>query len=589
MVTWILSVGWVAFAGVALGALALVVTFVHERQWRAVRVAACLFLPVLVLFGALLLVGFPGRLWVLLGLLVLGGVAVLLLGLPTGFPPQMRVRGEQRRVDERDVVFHRFYRLVPGTPEYEEYYRAHPEQAEFDEKVRALPKLGHPGTNIYDPLASPFQVATFDVLEEITRELDWVPDPFEESPVRGPPEEFTRRLKGFARYLGADLVGTTRLNPAYVYSHVGRSPGKVGEPIVLSHSHALAFAVEMSHDMVRQAPDSATTTESAFKYFEAAKIALLTARYVNLLGYEARAHVDGNYRVMCGPVAVDAGLGELGRLGLLITPKYGPRVRLSVVTTNLPLLQDEPIHFGAQHFCDFCKKCAANCPSRAIDLGDKAVHNGVEKWQSDQEACYRFWRVQGSDCALCMKVCPYSHPDTPVHTLVRWAIRRSSLARRAALRGDDLFYGRRPGSRPDLPDWHARSWVDPALEAPGCRLVGPAILRVTAHPGGQPMGDRFDEYRDELSKEDIAEVPEHLRDLVPLALKWGIGDDEARSEFEEQMSDAEKHELQNTLRGRTAAVTAWLDEAQAQTPAPYASCPMTRMLEALDEMGLWPD
>lgn len=103
------------------------------------------------------------------------------------------------------------------------------------------------------------------------------------------------------------------------------------------------------------------------------------------------------------------------------------------------------------------------------------------------------------------------------------------------------------------------------------------------------MGDRFDEYRDELSKEDIAEVPEHLRDLVPLALKWGIGDDEARSEFEEQMSDAEKHELQNTLRGRTAAVTAWLDEAQAQTPAPYASCPMTRMLEALDEMGLWPD
>ncbi|GAG38682.1 unnamed protein product, partial [marine sediment metagenome] len=75
-------------------------------------------------------------------------------------------------------------------------------------------------------------------------------------------------------------------------------------------------------------PASATTTETVFKYFEVAKIAMLVARYINLLGYEARAHVDANYRVTCGPIAVDAGLGELGRLGLLVTPQYGPRARL---------------------------------------------------------------------------------------------------------------------------------------------------------------------------------------------------------------------------------------------------------------------
>jgi hypothetical protein len=456
MTDWILVLGWVGLAGAASCVLGFIATSLYEKRWRAVGVAASLSFPLLGLFVALLVVEIPSRPWVVLGLLILGGLAVLVLTIPIGSIPRLHFQGKQERVDERDVIFHRFYRLQPGTPEFEEYYRNHPEKLEFDEKVRALPELAGTDARTYHPLTSPFQVAIFELLEEITREIDWDPDPIEQDPVQASPEEFTRRIKGFARYLGADLVGTTRLNPAYVYSHIGRSPGKWGEPIVLNHSHAIAFGVEMSHSMVRHGPDSATTTETAFKYFEAAKIAMLVARYINLLGHEARAHVDGNYRVMCGPIAVDAGFGELGRLGLLMTPKFGPRLRLSVVTTNLPLTQDKPIHFGVQHFCGFCKKCAANCPSRAIDSGEKALHNGVSKWQSDQESCYRFWRVQGSDCSVCVKVCPYSHPHTPVHRLVRWVVRRNRLARRVALWGDDLFYGRRPKGRFDLPDWHAR-------------------------------------------------------------------------------------------------------------------------------------
>ncbi len=254
-------------------------------------------------------------------------------------------------------------------------------------------------------------------------------------------------------------MGTTRLNQAHVYSHSSRGRGKWGEPITLDHEWAIAIAVEMDHGLVSHAPWAATMTETAKQYLESAKIAMMVAKYINVLGYEARAHVDGNYRVLCGPIAVDAGLGELGRLGLLMTPEYGPRVRLSIVTTNLPLMQDKPIAFGAQHFCEFCKKCAENCPTQSIDGGDKAIHNGVEKWQSDQEKCYRYWRVQGTDCAVCMSVCPYSHPANPMHDLVRWAIRRNSLARRVALWGDDLLYGRKPKNRYPLPAWHA--------EAPG--------------------------------------------------------------------------------------------------------------------------
>lgn len=54
------------------------------------------------------------------------------------------------------------------------------------------------------------------------------------------------------------------------------------------------------------------------------------------------------------------GIGELGRPGLIITPTHGPRVRLAVVTTDLPLMHDAPVSIGVQHFCAICKKCSDN-------------------------------------------------------------------------------------------------------------------------------------------------------------------------------------------------------------------------------------
>jgi reductive dehalogenase len=252
-------------------------------------------------------------------------------------------------------------------------------------------------------------------------------------------------------------VGCTALNPAYIYSNIGRSPGKWGAPIELDHKNAIAVAVPMAHEMTRHAPDSPTSTETGFEYLEVGKIAMVIARYINLLGYEARAHVDANYRVMCVPIASDAGIGELGRIGLLMSPKYGPRLRLAVVTTNMDLAQDEPISFGVQDFCNFCKKCADICPSASVDKGDKAIYAGVEKWQTQQDSCYKYWRIAGSDCGLCIKVCPYSHQSNAVHDTVRWLITRNHLIRRAALLGDDLAYGRRPNAKYPLPDWHKKS------------------------------------------------------------------------------------------------------------------------------------
>jgi 4Fe-4S dicluster domain len=376
-----------------------------------------------------------------------------LCALPFGDRGGVRVVGPPERVDERDALFHRFYRLEPGTPEFAAYYEQHPEHEALDAEIRALPGLARPGSRSYDPFASPAMLVSFELSERLARSLCWEPEPLGDGPVVASPGELAGRVKGFARYLGADMVGCTRLDSAHIYSHVARGQGAWGAPIDLDHENAVALAVRMDQPMTRHAPRLASTVETARRYLDTTIIAQALARYITLLGYQARAHVDTDYQLMCVPVAAAAGLGELGRLGLLITPRFGPRVRLAVVSTNMPLAPDAPMAFGVQHFCEICKKCATCCPSDAIAAGEREVVRGVEKWQSAQERCYHYWRRCGTDCGVCLKVCPYAHPTSPFHDLVRWFVRRNPLSRRLALWGDDLAYGRRPSRSYPLPPW----------------------------------------------------------------------------------------------------------------------------------------
>jgi reductive dehalogenase len=455
MTDWTNIAGWICFSFLSLIFLFTEFTFVKEREWRAVAKGFFVFTHLLVIVRFVFFGNFSYQASVIIVVLLCGLIFILFLIYPQK-SKRLQIKGEQKKVDERDAIFHRFIRLKPGDPEFEEFYSLFPEKKKTDEAIRRLPSLGEPGSRSYHFLSSLFQTATFDVVSKITRDVEWEPELTDGKSVQAPAEEFTKRIKGFSGYLGADLVGITKLNPAYVYSHIGRSPGTWGASIKLKHKNAIVIATEMNYDLIKFAPDVTTTTESAFQYFETAKVAMILAKYINLLGYEARAHVDGNYRVMCVPIAANAGLGELGRLGLLITPEFGPRVRLSVVTTDLPLTYDQPISFGVQHFCSICKKCASNCPSAAIEYGQMTIHNGAEKWQSNQENCYRFWRIQGSDCNVCVKVCPYSNPKTPLHELTRWLVKRNNFSRKLMYWGDRFFYGERRKTQYKLPEWHNR-------------------------------------------------------------------------------------------------------------------------------------
>lgn len=383
--------------------------------------------------------------------LAVGGL--LLLWLPWGGNMALQIDpGSLERFDERHVIFGRMA-LQPDTEPHDVYYRALNSRArQVDDHLRSMPQMGEPGSQCYHPLDTPYSSAVFRYIEDFRHLVE--PEVNEGSIPSMPPEEASRRLKGFARELGAADVRITGLKGHHVYSHAGRHLDNWGEPIPLEHKHAVVVSVEMRHGMIQSAPSNVSVTETSVQYLNGATIAIALSYYITQLGFRARAHVDGNYQVLCTALAHEAGIGELGRLGLIVTPRHGPRIRLAVVTTDMPLLEDPPVNFGVQHFCCICKKCADNCPSGSISKGDKKKVRGVQKWQSNMESCFRYWLKTGTDCGLCLAVCPYSKPDTFLHRTVRYFASRNPLARHAALRMDDLFYTRHPRHSQSV-DWFA--------------------------------------------------------------------------------------------------------------------------------------
>lgn len=78
--------------------------------------------------------------------------------------------------------------------------------------------------------------------------------------------------------------------------------------------------------------------------------------------------------------------------------------------------------------------------------------DGALRWRINAETCYHYWNVIGTDCGRCMAVCPYSHPASLSHNLIRRGNARSGAFRRAANWLDDLYYGKHPQMR-HLPNW----------------------------------------------------------------------------------------------------------------------------------------
>jgi reductive dehalogenase len=270
-----------------------------------------------------------------------------------------------------------------------------------------------------------------------------------EGRVENRPKINTLIVKKAARFLGADLVGICYSHPNLVYAQEMDLINMQHRPLELPQGcdQAIVMAVAMDYEATRYSPDGIAGAATGLGYSTQAIVANQVAAFIRGLGY--RAVPSGNDTALSIPLAMAAGLGELGRMGLLITEKFGSRVRICKVFTDLPLQHDTYRPFGVTQFCHTCNKCAAHCPSQAISFADQtwqgpSVSNfsGVKKWYINPEKCFLFWVKNWLDCSNCIMVCPFNKPKGSIHDMVRFSIRHFPVFNRFMKFMDDMLgYG----------------------------------------------------------------------------------------------------------------------------------------------------
>jgi ferredoxin len=369
--------------------------------------------------------------------------------------PTYEIVGDIERFDTRDHVYSRMA-MRPGSPHYEDYYSRHPERKDNDEDVR---KRGmQAGKELLEKnrvneeisisgfygalgLGHPKFVERFiRLIVEPTGMIDM------DDRVEVDPAAMSRKIKAYALHMGAAKVGITELNPKWVYSYDAVPP--YGKPIELDYKYVICMAFPQDPFMMANHNGLAQNWEVGWKYSYASFVSLHIANFIRHLGWPTRPVPTFSTPFLVPPVFIDAGIGEDARCGYVITKEVGNNFRPGGVLTDLPLVPDKPVDFGAQDFCDKCGICAERCPSGAIPKGDREVVRGVRKWHIDADKCYRYWNTTGHSCGICQVVCPWNHPNTLFHKTSRELAERVPSLRKALILGEKMCYKYKPAPEP---------------------------------------------------------------------------------------------------------------------------------------------
>lgn len=282
---------------------------------------------------------------------------------------------------------------------------------------------------------------------------------------QGTPEENTRMVRAAARLFGAATLGVVELDEKtrkLFYSHDaldGKAvefedvdePAETDKKRVIPHKArwAIVYTIRMSQPAMATSPHPISQAAVGMGYSEGALVANRLQEFLRTLGYHcmAESNLLGSL-ANSGGFGVLAGVGELSRLNRVITPEYGPLVRVFKVVTDLPMAPTKPIDAGIFRFCHTCKKCAEACPSNCLSTETEPSwetqgfwnNPGVKTYYEYSPRCLSYWKTKGGPCSICLVVCPFSNLSQPdklfMHKTVAATIANSPLLNGAFTRMD---------------------------------------------------------------------------------------------------------------------------------------------------------
>ena len=204
-------------------------------------------------------------------------------------------------------------------------------------------------------------------------------------------------LRDFARSVGVNEIGFAVVPQEWVFKDKA-----------IRYSQAIVLVMEMSKSRMNLAPNPDTAVMVHETYNQLGQASNKIADWLRENGYAAHAGHPLGGMALYPPMAQAAGLGWRGMNGLVITPEFGPRVRLTAVFTeieNLPLYEGDE-HAWILDFCDSCRKCLRDCPPDAF-YDEPITHENGLITVLDNGKCFPYF-AKNHGCSVCIKVCPFN-------------------------------------------------------------------------------------------------------------------------------------------------------------------------------------
>jgi epoxyqueuosine reductase len=222
----------------------------------------------------------------------------------------------------------------------------------------------------------------------------------ERNPIDGKRKIETRtlaELREFARSVGADEIGFAPVPQEWVF-----------QDTAIRYTQAIVLVMEMDKERMALAPSRDTAVMVHETYNQLGQVSNKIADWLRERGYAAHAGHPLGGMALYPPMAQAAGLGWRGVSGLVITPQFGPRVRLAAVFTEIENL---PVYEGDEHawvldFCASCHRCIRDCPPGAF-YDEPVQHDNGLVTVLDNGKCFPYFAAYHG-CSICIKVCPFN-------------------------------------------------------------------------------------------------------------------------------------------------------------------------------------
>ncbi|MFW9942737.1 MAG: hypothetical protein ACFFFT_17000 [Candidatus Thorarchaeota archaeon] len=211
--------------------------------------------------------------------------------------------------------------------------------------------------------------------------------------------EFWQEFEKKAKDLGIDLIGYTPILEDFIFYN-----------LKVFGRNAIILGMEMLWNEIKTAPSINCSIEAFRVYYKLGEITIQLTEYLKELGYKSEAHHPFGGKFLFPPHAVAAGLGIMGRNGLVITPEFGPRQRWAVISTDADVPNLEKNNLKAlEDYCKECGACVRGCKGGAAYEKPIYHEDSPVITHIDRSKCIESL-INNNYCSYCLKICPQGIP-----------------------------------------------------------------------------------------------------------------------------------------------------------------------------------